>query len=62
MRLGINDLVDQLVGQISGQTYSTGSSALHAGTLQAKVGKLTGWVFAIFTIISEAERAALDRR
>jgi hypothetical protein len=43
----IDDLVDQLVGQIGRETYSVGSSALHAGTVQAKVRKLTGWVFAI---------------
>jgi hypothetical protein len=42
-----DELVDQLVGQIGRQTYSTGSSALHAGTAQAKVRKLAGWVFAI---------------
>jgi hypothetical protein len=44
---GIDDLIDQLVGQVGRQTYSAGSSALHAGTVQAKVRKLTGWVFAI---------------
>jgi hypothetical protein len=44
---GIDELVDQLVGQIGRQTYSSGSSALHAGTVQAKVRKLAGWVFAI---------------
>jgi predicted pPIWI-associating nuclease len=44
---GIDELIDELVAQIGRQTYSTGSSALHAGTVQAKVRKLTGWVFAI---------------
>jgi hypothetical protein len=44
---GIGELIDQLVGQIGRQTYAAGSSALHAGTLQAKVRKLTGWVFAV---------------
>jgi hypothetical protein len=44
---GFNELIDQLVAQIGRQTYSTGSSAFHAGTLQPKVRKLTGWVFAI---------------
>lgn len=44
---GVDQLVDELVGQIGRQTYSTGSSAFHAGTAQAKVRKLTGWVFAI---------------
>jgi hypothetical protein len=44
---GTEELIDQLVGQIGRQTYSTGSSALHAGTLQTKVRKLTGWVFAV---------------
>jgi hypothetical protein len=42
-----DELIDQLVAQIGRQTYSTGSGALHAGTIQAKVRKLTGWVFAI---------------
>ncbi|SCG80246.1 hypothetical protein GA0070623_4966 [Micromonospora rifamycinica] len=44
---GVDELIDQLVGQIGRQTYSTGSSALHAGTIQAKVRKMIGWVFAI---------------
>jgi Predicted pPIWI-associating nuclease len=44
---GIDELVDQLVAQIGRQTYSTSSSAFHSGTLQAKVRKLTGWVFAV---------------
>ncbi|MFI7489404.1 hypothetical protein ACIBXA_13590 [Micromonospora echinaurantiaca] len=44
---GVDELIDQLVGQIGRQTYSTGSSALHAGTVQAKVRKMIGWVFAI---------------
>lgn len=44
---GTDELIDQLVAQIGRQTYATGSGSLHAGTLQAKVRKLTGWVFAI---------------
>jgi Predicted pPIWI-associating nuclease len=44
---GFDELTDQLVAQIGRQTYATGSSAFHAGTLQSKVRKLTGWVFAI---------------
>ncbi|WP_159104647.1 hypothetical protein [Plantactinospora sp. BB1] len=44
---GVDELIDQLVGQIGRQTYSAGSSALHAGTVKAKVRKLLGWVFAI---------------
>lgn len=43
----VDELIDQLVGQIGRQTYSTGSSALHAGTVQANVRKMIGWVFAI---------------
>lgn len=43
----VDGLVDELVGKIGRQTYSSGSSALHAGTLQAKVRKLTNWVFAV---------------
>ncbi|WP_432846609.1 hypothetical protein ACQPXB_38615 [Amycolatopsis sp. CA-161197] len=44
---GVDQLIDELVGQIGRQTYSAGSSAFHAGTLQEKVRKLTGWVFAV---------------
>ncbi len=44
---GVDQLIDELVGQIGQQTYSAGSSAFHAGTARAKVRKLTGWVFAI---------------
>jgi predicted pPIWI-associating nuclease len=42
-----NELIDQLIGEIGRQTYSVGSSAVHAGTVRAKVRKLTGWVFMI---------------
>jgi hypothetical protein len=44
---GTDELIDKLVGQIGRQTYSAGSSALHAGALQAEVRRLTGWVFAL---------------
>jgi hypothetical protein len=44
---GVDQLIDELVAQIGRQTYSVGSGALHAGAAQAKVRKLTGWVFAI---------------
>ncbi len=44
---GVETLIDELVGQISRQTYTTGSAAFHVGTQQAKVRKLTGWVFAV---------------
>lgn len=43
----IDELIDQLVAQVGRQTYSSGSAALHAGTVQEKVRKLTGWVFAV---------------
>lgn len=43
----IDDLTDQLVGRIGRQTYSASSSALHAGTLQTRVRKLTSWIFAV---------------
>jgi hypothetical protein len=43
----IDALIDQQVAQIGRETYKTGSSAFHAGTIQAEVRKLTGWVFAI---------------
>lgn len=42
-----DELIDELVGQIGRQTYSAGSSALHAGTVRSKVLKLTGWIFAL---------------
>jgi hypothetical protein len=42
-----DELIDELVGQIGRQTYSAGSSALHAGTVRSKVLKLTGWIFAV---------------
>jgi hypothetical protein len=42
-----NDLIDQLIGEIGRQTYSVGSSAVHVGTVQAKVRKLAGWAFMI---------------
>jgi hypothetical protein len=42
-----DELIDELVGQIGRQTYSIGSSALHAGTLQERVRKLVGWIFAL---------------
>jgi hypothetical protein len=40
-------LIDELVGQISRSTYAVGSGALHAGTAQEKVRKLTGWIWAL---------------
>jgi hypothetical protein len=43
----VDELIDQLVGQISRQTYSAASSSFHAGALQTKVRKLTGWIFAV---------------
>jgi Predicted pPIWI-associating nuclease len=43
----IDELVNKLVAQIGRETYSVGSSAVHAGTVQSKARKLTGWVFAI---------------
>ncbi len=44
---GVDDLTDQLVAQIGRQTYTIGSNALHTGAVQAKVRRLTGWVFAL---------------
>lgn len=43
----VDELIEQLVGQIGRQTYASGSGAFHAGTAQDKVRKLTGWVFAV---------------
>jgi hypothetical protein len=39
--------VDEMVGAIGREAYNTGSAALHAGTKQERVRKLTGWVFAL---------------
>jgi hypothetical protein len=44
---GLDDLIDMLVGQIGRQTYSAGSSALHAGAARDKARKLIGWVWAL---------------
>lgn len=41
------DLIDKLVGQVARQTYTLGSKAFHAGTEQARVRKLAGWIFAL---------------
>lgn len=41
------ELIDELVGKISRSTYTSGSSALHAGADQDAVWKLTGWVWAV---------------
>jgi hypothetical protein len=43
----VDALIDQLVGQIGRRTYAVGSSRFHAGTDQADVWKLTGWVWAV---------------
>lgn len=40
-------LIDNLVGQIGRRTYTVGSGRFHAGTDQADVWKLTGWVWAV---------------
>jgi Predicted pPIWI-associating nuclease len=51
---GADELIDQLVAQIGRQTYQAGSSALHAGAVQARVRKLTGWVFSVLDeVLSE---------
>jgi Predicted pPIWI-associating nuclease len=42
-----NDLIDQLIGEIGRETYASGSSAIHAGTVRARVRKLSGWAFMI---------------
>ena len=44
---GVETLIDELVGQISRHTYNVGSGKFHAGTEQADVLKLTGWVWAV---------------
>ena len=42
-----DSLVDELVGQVSRQTYASGSGAFHGAAARPKVRKLTGWVNAI---------------
>jgi hypothetical protein len=44
---GVETLIDELVGQISRQTYNVGSGKFHAGTEQPEVWKLAGWVWAV---------------
>lgn len=44
---GVETLIDELVGQIGRNTYNVGSGKFHAGTDQADVWKLTGWVWAV---------------
>jgi hypothetical protein len=44
---GVEELIDQLIGEIGRRTYTTGSAAFHAGTQQGRVRKLAGWVFAL---------------
>jgi hypothetical protein len=57
-----DELIDELVGQIARDTYTTGSSALHAGTLQEKVRKLTGWVFALLDEVLPEQRSHTQSR
>ncbi|WP_088319572.1 hypothetical protein [Kineosporia sp. R_H_3] len=44
---GVDDMIDELIGQIGRRTYQSGSKSLHAGATRAQVSKLVGWVFAI---------------
>jgi Predicted pPIWI-associating nuclease len=41
-------LIDELVGRIARQTYTTGSKRLHAGARLSDVRKLTGWILMVF--------------
>jgi hypothetical protein len=43
----VDALIDELVGQVGRRTYQVGSGKFHAGTDQAAVWKLTGWVWAM---------------
>jgi hypothetical protein len=43
----LDALIDNLVGQIGRRTYTVGSGKFHAGTDQADVWKLAGWVWAV---------------
>jgi hypothetical protein len=40
-----DELIEELVGKVSRETYQVGSKAFHAGTVQDDVQRLTGWIF-----------------
>jgi hypothetical protein len=42
-----DDVIEELIGKVARATYKKGSGALHAGTGQAEVRRLTGWVFTV---------------
>lgn len=42
-----DELIDELVGKVSRETYQVGSRAFHAGTVRGDVQKLAGWVFSL---------------
>jgi Predicted pPIWI-associating nuclease len=44
---GVEELIDELIGEIGRRTYTTGSAAFHAGTQRGRVRRLAGWVFAL---------------
>lgn len=44
---GVDDRIDELIGKIGRQTYTSGSKSFHAGTTRSQVSKLVGWVFAL---------------
>lgn len=43
----LDALLDELVGKIGRETYTSGSKAFHAGTARESVSRLTRWVFAV---------------
>lgn len=42
-----DELIEELVGKVSRETYQVGSKSFHAGAIQGDVEKLAGWVFAL---------------
>ena len=42
-----DQVIDELVGKVSRETYQVGSRAFHAGAVQVDVQRLTSWVFVL---------------
>lgn len=42
-----DELIEELVGKVSRETYQVGSKSFHAGAIQGEVEKLAGWIFAL---------------
>jgi hypothetical protein len=42
-----DELIEELIGKVSRETYQVGSRSFHAGAVQGEVEKLTGWIFSL---------------